>query len=395
MSTKLLDKARDLRGAGAPPATDRVAPATDKLDHAVPATSPPVAPIAGALAAAELALPEPCHTCGAVPAAGQRWCLRCGAELAFAPARRWRPAAIVAGALLVLSAMAAAGYALTGPAPHDIIVPPAPPPRTVGYAPTVTVPAPVAPKLAPLAAPPAPAPIAPSAPVASHSTGQPKGAQAPSTPPSSGAAPLTDVAAQDVVQSFPPTIAPSLAPAHPEYAVDGDPITAWTTATYSDPSTAPDVGLWIDVGSRIGVRRIGLRTPTPGFTVFVYGAVTLPLGAAAPGSGPGAPGATTSPGAGSTPGTGSTASGSTGTPTSGTTTGTTPGTTTPGGTPGTPDALVGPGWTRVARIVSVRARGSSPLALAGRRFRYYLIFVTSLPPHGNHVAIAEIQLLAP
>ena len=50
------------------------------------------------------------------------------------------------------------------------------------------------------------------------------------------------------------------------------------------------------------------------------------------------------------------------------------------------------GWTRVAPIPSAKTSQRVDLDTAGNRFRYYLVWITKLPPGANKVEISEIRL---
>jgi eukaryotic-like serine/threonine-protein kinase len=50
------------------------------------------------------------------------------------------------------------------------------------------------------------------------------------------------------------------------------------------------------------------------------------------------------------------------------------------------------GWTKVGEVRSAKAKTSVTLDTAGNRFRYYLVWITKLPPGGNKVELQEIRL---
>ena len=51
------------------------------------------------------------------------------------------------------------------------------------------------------------------------------------------------------------------------------------------------------------------------------------------------------------------------------------------------------GWgTRIGVIPSAKASQRVDLDTAGNRFRYYLVWITKLPPGANKVEISEIRL---
>jgi tRNA A-37 threonylcarbamoyl transferase component Bud32 len=57
---------------------------------------------------------------------------------------------------------------------------------------------------------------------------------------------------------------------------------------------------------------------------------------------------------------------------------------------GPPKALEG--WTKVADVRSAKAKTSVDLDTARNRFRFYLVWITKLPPGGNRVELQEIRL---
>ena len=117
-----------------------------------------------------------------------------------------------------------------------------------------------------------------------------------------------------------------------QFAIDGNNTTSWDTEIYRDgfPGVHKDgVGLYVNAGSPISARRIVLVTATPGYEAVVYAANTIP------------------------------------------------------------DDLKG--WTKVSTRTKVKETTRIPLDTAGRRFRYYLIWIVSLPP-GNRADIRELSL---
>jgi hypothetical protein len=284
----------------------------------------------------------------------QDWCLNCGHEVAARSPRRWRAATALGGVILLAGATTAAGYAVSNPSPHDVIVPPAPPTKTVAVTPPPVVatppvaPTPVAP---PVASTPAPAPVIP-APATPAPTIHPPTVPAPSrshgsplkTPPSQGAAPLTNVAYLDPTANFvgygptpQPGQQPPMTPDGSGAVDDNTSTTAWATVAYPSPTVVPDVGFYVDLGSNIGVRRMTLHTSTPGFVMQLYGATANP-----------------------------------------------------------PPADTLTGWTQIGTpITPAKVKNTIDLPSSAGRFRHYLVYVTQLPPNGNQVYIQDLQLLAP
>jgi serine/threonine-protein kinase len=53
---------------------------------------------------------------------------------------------------------------------------------------------------------------------------------------------------------------------------------------------------------------------------------------------------------------------------------------------------IGGGWQKLGDIKSAKASTRLSLDTAGNRFRYYLVWITKLPPGADQVAISEIRL---
>ncbi len=241
-------------------------------------------------------------------AAGQDWCLECGAG---APGslgtRSWRSAATIAAvvAALVLGAAAAAVAALTkGHAKPPVVI------RTVAQAPAAAAPAPTTPgttSTTPGALGTAPGakvklpfhtvkpPKIPLTAVTPKASEKPATTPAPetkastpsSTTPSSSspsgsgtsgektgeesqqAAILLDT---NAAATYNPYAYPASGFGDPSLAIDGDTSTAWTAAV--NPSTAPKMaeGLLIDLKGKFKLSAIQLVTATPGIRIQVYGA---------------------------------------------------------------------------------------------------------------------------
>ena len=239
-------------------------------------------------------------------AAGQDWCLECGAG---APGslggRSWRSAATIAGVVtvLVLGAAAAAVAALTkGHAKTPVVI------RTVAQVPAPTTTAPTTPgtPATPGTTTPGTLGTAPSAklklplgtvkppkipltqvtPKASETTtttppetkASTPTSTTPSSPGASGektneesqqAAILLDT---NAASTYNPYEYPASGFGDPSLAIDGDTSTAWTAAV--NPSTAPKMaeGLLINLKGKQKISAIQLVTATPGIRVQVYGA---------------------------------------------------------------------------------------------------------------------------
>jgi hypothetical protein len=130
-------------------------------------------------------------------------------------------------------------------------------------------------------------------------------------------------------------------------AVDGDPNTSWSTEHYYDGTLKKaggvGVGLYVDAAPNVAGREIEIQTPTPGFAAQIYVAnqieESLPYGDSSP--------------------------------------------------------LTARGWQGpVGADSNVRDGAHIPLSLHGARYRYYLVWITTLPPGMEFASIAEITLFS-
>ena len=128
-------------------------------------------------------------------------------------------------------------------------------------------------------------------------------------------------------------------------AVDGDPNTSWSTEHYYDGTLKKTggvgVGLYVDAAPNVSAKQIEIQTPTPGFSAQIYLAnkidLSLPYGDSTP--------------------------------------------------------LTARGWRGpIAEDAGVRATAHIPLTLDGARYRYYLVWLTKLPPGQESASIAELTL---
>jgi eukaryotic-like serine/threonine-protein kinase len=128
-------------------------------------------------------------------------------------------------------------------------------------------------------------------------------------------------------------------------AVDGDPNTSWSTEHYYDGTLekagGTGVGLYVDAAPNVAGRQIEIQTPTPGFAAQIYVAnhidLSLPYGDSTP--------------------------------------------------------LTARGWRGpVGTDPDIRNGAHISLALDGARYRYYLVWITKLPPRTEFAAIAEVTL---
>jgi serine/threonine-protein kinase len=116
-------------------------------------------------------------------------------------------------------------------------------------------------------------------------------------------------------------------------ALDGDPSTYWTTETYQGGvMPKKGVGIYLDAKPSANAARLDVATPTPGFSADVY--------VAGPGRAP------------------------TGFPS---------------------------GWTKVASMPSVASRAKITFDRP-HQARYVLLWITKLPPGGDHVQITQLSL---
>ncbi len=120
------------------------------------------------------------------------------------------------------------------------------------------------------------------------------------------------------------------------YAIDGNPSTAWVTQQYYDHALGkPGVGLYLDTGSGVSAGSVVLDTDTPGWSVTIL-ATNQPPNPDAFNSGPG-------------------------------------------------------GWRAVGSAAYVDSRQTIALSTGGARYRYYLVWITSLGGR-EQVSINEVSL---
>ncbi len=129
---------------------------------------------------------------------------------------------------------------------------------------------------------------------------------------------------------------------HPEWAaraVDGDPASAWRTETYSDNVLAgtagpkDGVGLYVDARPEVEATSVLIQTAQPGWEATIYGAPK-------------------------------------------------------GEVPETIDE----GWTELAGGTVEKGKQRFTLDTAGTPYRYYLIWITALPPDSSVVEIGDVSL---
>lgn len=272
MATSLVDS---------PPAQDQQPPDAGQngLGAADPGAASP-----GQDGAASAPRTAACTSCGAPMAAGQDWCMQCGAGAPGSVERHpWRPWAIALAvtAVLVLGAAAAAYAALSKepkhaavrvatvaqappPAPAPVPTTPVPSTPTPKAAPPVTKVPPVTPKATPTPAVPV-TPTTPATPEQKTSTGGEGGSGG-----ATGPEPI--LLDTDAASTYNPYGYPAGGFGDPSLTIDGDTTTGWSAQV--NPATAPAMaeGVLIDLKSSKKLSFVKLVTSTPGITVQVYGA---------------------------------------------------------------------------------------------------------------------------
>ena len=252
-----------------------------------------------------------CEACGGAMKAGQDWCLECGTA---APGRLgakpgWRAAfTVVAVVLLLVSGATLAGYAaLTSDAERTAAAPSAgdgtpipggsdatpaavtPPPivQPGATGPGTTPPAVVPPPVTPPAAADRPGAAAPGG--QEHAGHAARGHPAPRRPPrpararptrpatdsTAAAAPKPEVAklAEDSAATYDPRSAPAPSSVPPRTPSTRAARRSGTSRSRPTASRSR-AGLTVDLGKLYSLRALKISTPTPGFEVEVYGAVS-------------------------------------------------------------------------------------------------------------------------
>jgi hypothetical protein len=131
-------------------------------------------------------------------------------------------------------------------------------------------------------------------------------------------------------------------PAQVANVVDGDPNTAWSTEHYLNDTFGPKpgTGIYLDAAPGLQARALEVQTPTPGFTAAVYAAprfdASLPYGA--------------------------------------------------------PQTLPERGWRLLAAAREIPAQVTIPLDTHGVPLRYYLLWITQLPPHSESAEVSDLTL---
>jgi eukaryotic-like serine/threonine-protein kinase len=139
--------------------------------------------------------------------------------------------------------------------------------------------------------------------------------------------------ARDAASDYDPEGDNQESPEAARNAIDGNTGTNWDTERYQggfEGSNKSGVGLYVDAGSLIAARGLTLSTATPGFKAAVYASETVPANLR--------------------------------------------------------------GWTRVSPELKVGQDQTFRLHTRGRKYRYYLLWITELP-EGGKAAVQELSLL--
>jgi eukaryotic-like serine/threonine-protein kinase len=119
--------------------------------------------------------------------------------------------------------------------------------------------------------------------------------------------------------------------------VDGDINTSWSTEHYVGGRLGkPGLGVSLDASPGVAARAVEIQTPTPGFTASIYASAKPPTGDA--------------------------------------------------------QSLAGRGWTQLAPPRPIASHTTIPLDSATQSHRYYLVWITELPPGSETAEISEITL---
>ncbi|MGH2862641.1 MAG: hypothetical protein ACRDLT_14225, partial [Solirubrobacteraceae bacterium] len=121
-----------------------------------------------------------------------------------------------------------------------------------------------------------------------------------------------------------------------KYAIDGKPRTAWTTQQYygGNLDGKPGVGIYVTAASAPAAVQMIVDTTTKGFDAKIYATNTTP----------------------------------------------------------NPNSFSASGWHPVGIATGVAATQTIPLSTGGKHYRYYLFWITTLPPDNNYISVNEIKL---
>lgn len=143
---------------------------------------------------------------------------------------------------------------------------------------------------------------------------------------------LSDVALGAVAVAYAPYATPDVDLGDPSRTVDGSTRTAWKAPAAADPAP-PQLGVYVDLAGKEKIRRLELRTPTPGMSIEIYGARSGP-----------------------------------------------------------PASITDPGWDHLASRSGIAAE--TKVRLRDRPYRYLLVWIVGAPPDGARPAIAELSLFS-
>jgi eukaryotic-like serine/threonine-protein kinase len=124
--------------------------------------------------------------------------------------------------------------------------------------------------------------------------------------------------------------------------IDAEPSTVWSTEHYENDTFGrkPGTGVYVDASPGLRARAVEIQTPTPGFTAAVYAAkrfdANLPYGAS--------------------------------------------------------ESLPERGWTELTPPRAIAAQSTIALDTHGVAYRYYLLWITHLPPGSETAAISQLTL---
>jgi serine/threonine-protein kinase len=151
------------------------------------------------------------------------------------------------------------------------------------------------------------------------------------TPVAAGLEPVR--LAGDAAEDYDPQGDDEESPDATQFAIDANPNTVWDTEQYQSDLASfgkQGTGLYVDAGEPVVARQVDLSTSTPGFTAAIYASAEVP------------------------------------------------------------DDI--DGWTKVSVDRTIGQEQELALDTGGRRFRYYLLWITALPD-GGKAAIKELALL--
>ncbi len=150
--------------------------------------------------------------------------------------------------------------------------------------------------------------------------------------------------------------------------VDGDLNTSWSTEHYlNDDLGKAGLGIALDASPGVVARALEIQTPSPGFIAAIYGSTGYSTSSSA------GPSGTSSVGTDSA---GVRASADTGA----------------ASPDGGAKALGALGWTQLAPGKTIYSRTTIAINGQGLRYRYYLVWITKLPPNSETAQISEITL---